>query len=170
MSARRLFLLALIPITALFGGCSAGNSGDTPAGSVSGVPTGIERFLLFPNPVVSGGSFETNTNAYAAAYYAAVDPNNERETLDEFKAANGFGAGGGNATEHLVVFRDVRDLGYGRRMTGRFVGRILRGELLRQRARRWLQPHQRRCRGGTRHQLAHRHQRDRVELSSQRGR
>jgi hypothetical protein len=122
MSARRLFLLALIPITALFGGCSAGNSGDTPAGSVSGVPTGIERFLLFPNPVVSGGSFETNTNAYAAAYYAAVDPNNERETLDEFKAANGFGAGGGNATEHLVVFRDVRDLGYGRRMTGRFVG------------------------------------------------
>jgi hypothetical protein len=121
MLAPRLLLLALASLAVLLAGCSVSNSGDAPAASV-GVPAGIERFLLFPNPVVSGASFETNTDAYATAYYAAVDPYAQRTTLDQFRSANGFGTGGGNATEHLVVFRDVRDLGYGRRMTGRFVG------------------------------------------------
>jgi hypothetical protein len=76
---------------------------------------------LFPNPVVSGAGFETNTDAYASAYYAAIDPYRQRTTLDQFKAASGFGTGGGGGQEHVAVFRDVRDLGYGRRMTGRYV-------------------------------------------------
>jgi PKD repeat protein len=122
MSAHRPLALALILLTATLAACSAGNSGDDAVASVSGVPTGIERFLLFPNPVVSGSTFETNSSAYASAYYDAVDPYDQRTTLDQFKAVNGFGTGGPGATEHLVVFRDVRDLGYGRRMTGRFVG------------------------------------------------
>lgn len=118
MFARRLLLLASIPVAVWLAGCSAGNSGDSAAVATAGVPAGIERFLLFPNPIVSGASFQTDTNAYAQAYYAAVDPYNQRETLDEFRTGNGFGTGG---QEHLVVFRDVRDLGYGRRMTGRYV-------------------------------------------------
>jgi hypothetical protein len=58
-----------------------------------------------------------NTPAYASAYYAAIDPGNQKDTLAKWQAANGFGTGGGQ--EHTVVFLDVRDLGYGRRMTGR---------------------------------------------------
>ena len=110
------FLLAMAWIAVALGGCSQGNSGDQQA--VAGaVPQGLDRFLLFPNPVVEpGGSFETNTTAYASAYYRAIDPANQKDTLAKWKAANGFG-GGGN--ERLAVFRDVLDLGYGRRMTGR---------------------------------------------------
>jgi mono/diheme cytochrome c family protein len=120
MIARRLLSLALVSLAAVLAACSAGNSGDQPVASVA-VPTGIERFLLFPNPVVSGASFQTNSNPYASEYYKAVDPNNERTTLAAFKAVNGFGSTAGGAQERLVVFRDVRDLGYGRRMTGRYV-------------------------------------------------
>jgi mono/diheme cytochrome c family protein len=69
------------------------------------------------NPVVQpGGGFETDTAKYASAYYAAIDPAGQRDTLAKWKAANGFGAPG---EERLAVFRDVRDLSYGRRMTGR---------------------------------------------------
>jgi PKD repeat protein len=116
MFARRLLHILLLSLAAVLAGCSAGNSGDQPVASV-GVPTGIERFLLFPNPVVSSGMFETDTSAYAQAYYDAIDPGGTRDTLAKFKSQNNFGTGG---NEHLAVFRDVRDLGYGRRMTGRY--------------------------------------------------
>jgi PKD repeat protein len=117
----RSALLGLLPALAvLVGACSQGNSGDgattTSTGAVA-VPTGIDRFLLFPNPVQSGSAFETNTTDYAEAYYRAVDAAGQRTTLTAFKAVNGFDSGTG--TQHTVVFRDVQDLGYGRRMTGR---------------------------------------------------
>lgn len=49
---------------------------------------------------------------YAAAYYAAVDPTDARTTLADWKQHNGFNAG---ADTH-VIFRDAKDLGYGRDM------------------------------------------------------
>jgi mono/diheme cytochrome c family protein len=54
---------------------------------------------------------KTNDASYAEAYYATIDPAGERETLDGFKALNGFGP----ADTH-VIFRDTKDLGYGRDM------------------------------------------------------
>ncbi len=109
-------LLAPLALAVLLCGCQQKNSGDEPASS--GVAFGLERFLLFPNPIAqSTGGFETDTDAYAEAYYHAIDPANVKDTIDRWKTANGFGSSTG--TEHLVVFRDVKDLGYGRRMTGR---------------------------------------------------
>ncbi len=116
---RLVRLAACCIVPAVLGACSQGNSGDQPASSVSSIPTGIDRFLLFPNPIESSGSFETADNGYAQAYYRAIDPADGRDTLAKFRAANGFGTGG---QEHTVVFRDVKDLGYGRRMTGRMNG------------------------------------------------
>jgi mono/diheme cytochrome c family protein len=53
-----------------------------------------------------------NSAEYAKAYYAMIDPGNNKDTLAKWQAANGFGAG--DATH--VVFHDVRDLGYGRNL------------------------------------------------------
>lgn len=60
---------------------------------------------------------KTNDASYAQAYYATIDPDGERETLDEFKALHGFGAG-----DTHVIFRDTKDLGYGRDMYFRDTG------------------------------------------------
>src|SRR5437867_2734658 len=122
-----LRLLVPLALAALLGACTQKNTADQDQGSqggAAGVALGLDRFLLFPNPVgldplaLDGGTFETNTNAYAAAYYRAIDPTNAKDTIDKWKTANLFGTTG-NGTEHLAVFRDVKDLGYGRRMTGR---------------------------------------------------
>jgi mono/diheme cytochrome c family protein len=59
----------------------------------------------------------TNDASYAAAYYATIDPDGERETLEQFKALHGFGAG-----DTHVIFRDTKDLGYGRDMYFRDTG------------------------------------------------
>jgi hypothetical protein len=115
----RFTLAAVIVILAACSG-GGGGSGDAPAVAF-GVPSGIDRFLLFPNPIVQGGGFVTDTSAYAAAYYAAVDPYAQRTTLNQFEAANGFGSAAGGAQERVAVYRNVRDLGYGRRITGRYV-------------------------------------------------
>ena len=101
----------------LLGGCTQGNSGDDAATGGAAIPIGLDRFLLFPNPIVdTSGNFQTDTNTFAQAYYGAVDPDSERGTLAAWKNKNQFGTGG---DEFVAVFRDVRDLGYGRRMTGR---------------------------------------------------
>ena len=101
----------------LLGGCTQGNSGDDAATGGAAIPIGLDRFLLFPNPIVdTSGNFQTDTNTFAQAYYGAVDPDSERGTLAAWKNKNQFGIGG---SEFVAVFRDVRDLGYGRRMTGR---------------------------------------------------
>ncbi len=111
------FLLLAAAISLLLGGCTQSNSGDVEAGAA--IPLGLDRFLIFPNPVAqSDGSFQTDSAIYASSYYAAVDPLDTRDTLAEWMAANGFG-NSGSGTEFTAVFRDVRDLGYGRRMTGR---------------------------------------------------
>jgi hypothetical protein len=128
MIANRLLPYAAgLAFSALILGCTQKNTADQQSNTAD-VPVGLERFLLFPNPIgqdpfaQNGGAFETNNTEYTAAYYRAIDPNNEKDTIDKWRAQNGF-AGYANparpGTEHLAVFRDVKDLGYGRRMTGR---------------------------------------------------
>jgi mono/diheme cytochrome c family protein len=107
---------AVLTLAACGGGGSPGDihPGANPA-PVAGEPN---AFLLFPNPQVQpDGSLQTNTPEYAQAYYAAIDPNNTKDTVAKWKAANGFDTGTG--TQVTAVFGDSRDLGFGRRMTAR---------------------------------------------------
>jgi len=124
-----LRLVVPLALSALLGACTQKNTADEQAQAAAAsanVDLGIDRFLLFPNPIgmdplaQDGGTFETNTSEYAAAYYRAIDPANAKDTIDKWRAANGFiGYASRPGTEHLAVFRDVKDLGYGRRMTAR---------------------------------------------------
>lgn len=54
--------------------------------------------------------------AYGAAYYAAIDPNNDKDTLEKWKVSNGYydALDAGKVVEPR--FRDTKDLGYGRGM------------------------------------------------------
>lgn len=116
-----LAIAGLVLTTLLLASCGGGGSSDVfPSSSpAASVITGPNSFLLFPNPQVQpDGSFQTNTSAYAQAYYEAIDPNNDKDTLDKWKTANGFGDLA-TGTETTVVFGDVKDLGYGRRITAR---------------------------------------------------
>jgi mono/diheme cytochrome c family protein len=112
--------LAAAAAVVLLASCGGGGSpGDIHPGTDTVlVPGEPNAFLLFPNPQVQpDGSLQTNTPAYAQAYYAAIDPNNTKDTLDKWKAANGFDTATG--TQVTAVFGDSRDLGFGRRMTAR---------------------------------------------------
>lgn len=114
----RFFLALVISLAAL--GCSKSNDADPQAPTVGATDT--NRFWLFPNPGrdPATGVFTTNEASYAQAYYDAIDPTDLRATLDGFKATNGFGTSVAGVNEVNVIFRDVRDLGYGRKMTVRF--------------------------------------------------
>lgn len=114
------------PATAIvmaLAGCGGGGGGSPADVRPGPQPPAIaasepDKFLLFPNPQLQAdGSVQTNTQEYAEAYYRAIDPNSERDTLAKYKAKNGFETGTG--TEVNVVFGDRRDLGYGRRMYAR---------------------------------------------------
>jgi hypothetical protein len=103
---------------------ACGGGGDSNKDISPSVPpppvvvVGADSFLTFPNPLVlPDGTFQTTSDAYATAYYEAIDPLNARDTLAKWKAVNGFDTGTGAQVQ--VVFGDVRDLGYGRRMTAR---------------------------------------------------
>ncbi|NRA23200.1 MAG: hypothetical protein HRU08_01735, partial [Oleispira sp.] len=56
-----------------------------------------------------------NSVSYAQQYYQAIDPNNERMTLAAWKRKNGFDQG----YDVHVIFRDTKDLGYGRDLYAR---------------------------------------------------
>jgi len=56
-----------------------------------------------------------NSAQYARAYYKAVDPNDQRTTLADWKTASGYAACD-PANLVIVRFRDTKDLGYGRHM------------------------------------------------------
>ncbi len=56
-----------------------------------------------------------NSEAYADAYYGAVDPGGRRDTLAKWKEETGFDLG---VYAH-ATFRDAKDLGYGRDMYAR---------------------------------------------------
>ena len=109
---------AVVAAVLLLAACGQGNSGDTSAPASSGTPSAPNSFLLFPNPQLQpDGTLQTDSVAYAQAYYRAIDPGNTKDTVAKWKAANNFDSGTG--TQVTVVFGDVRDLGYGRRMTAR---------------------------------------------------
>ena len=120
MPSRSLAALAPCAAALLLAACGGGGSpadvrpADPPLQAVSGP----DAFLLFPNPQKQAdGTLQTDTPAYAQAYYAAIDPTNAKDTLAKWKAANGFDSGSGNQV--TVVFGDKRDLGYGRSMVAR---------------------------------------------------
>ena len=118
IASRSAAIAAALLLSACGGG--GGNTDVRPREEPPAPPpiVGPNSFLLFPNPQKrSDGTLETNTIEYAQAYYAAIDPNNQKDTLAKWKAANGFDTGTG--TQISVVFGDVRDLGFGRRMTAR---------------------------------------------------
>ena len=110
--------VAMLAVFLQLAACGQSNTGDTAAPASSGTPSAPNSFLLFPNPQLQpDGTLQTDTVAYAQAYYRAIDPNNDKDTFAKWKAANQFDSGTG--TQVSVVFGDVRDLGYGRRMTAR---------------------------------------------------
>lgn len=102
----------LVTLSCLTAGCGGGDRGDTqpaPAPVVNATVT-PDDFLTFINT-----STEISSVAYANAYYSAVDPGQERTTLDAWKTINGFDQGD---VVHST-FRDAKDLGYGRDMYAR---------------------------------------------------
>lgn len=118
---RLTWLLASVCLLVACGGGGGGTStsGDVqPAERGAAQATGLDRFLLYPNPIVrTDGQFEVGIKAYADAYYEAIDPTNAKDTLEKWKAANNIGVTTGGHKEYSVVIGDQRDLGYGRRMT-----------------------------------------------------
>lgn len=79
----------------------AGDSDDSDADCDTGVA----------NPSLHLPASRTDDESYAEAYYATIDPDGARATFEGFLAANNFGAG-----DTHVIFRDTKDLGYGRDM------------------------------------------------------
>jgi mono/diheme cytochrome c family protein len=117
---KRFGLALLLSLAAT--GCTQPNSADPQATPVGTSDT--NRFWIFPNPGrdPATGVFTTNDASYAQAYYDAIDPMDTRATLDGFKITNGFGTTVAGVSEVNVIFRDAKDLGYGRKMTVRFTG------------------------------------------------
>ena len=116
--------MALATMLAACGGGGAGSAAGSDVTPTVNAPVtataGPDSFLLFPNPLKQpDGSLQVNTLNYAVAYYKAIDPGNERDTLAKFKTRNGFGLNTNGAVEESVIFGDQRDLSYGRKMTGR---------------------------------------------------
>jgi hypothetical protein len=83
-------------------------NGVVVASATDGGAGGAPEIALASTPISSA--------EYATAYYAAVDPENERTTLAEWKERNGFNRTDADVSITHVVFRDALDLGYGRDM------------------------------------------------------
>ncbi len=112
-------LMALVLSACGGGGAGTSGTGDVnPFVRAAAVATGLDRFLLYPNPVVlADGTFQVGAAEYAVAYYGAIDPGNNKDTVDKWRAANNIGVITGGHTEFKVIVGDQRDLGYGRKMT-----------------------------------------------------
>ena len=118
MHLRRGWLVVCALVAgALLAGCGGGGGGDSASGDIStGVPrapaaaTWLDRFLLYPNPLVAAdGSFEVAQAQYANAYYEAIDPTQAKDTLAKWKLAivleQGFQRAGDD--EKLLAFGPV---------------------------------------------------------------
>ena len=92
---------------ALLQGCLEGGDNNSPVEEVTlATPN---RFLTFFNQYDDPGLDSVN---YARAYYDVVDPANRRDTLDKYISHH---QNDGSDWTH-VIFRDTKDLGYGRDM------------------------------------------------------
>ncbi|MGZ8251178.1 MAG: hypothetical protein ACXW1P_02445 [Methylophilaceae bacterium] len=134
---RKLISTITLLMTLMLAACGGGGGkgeGASSSGSTNSslafplnVVVANARFLLFPNAqrlvtdATLTGTEQTNSAAYANAYYAAIDAGGLRTTKNNWMLANGFIAATGinTGTELNVVFGDRKDLGYGRRMTAR---------------------------------------------------
>lgn len=123
-SRRFLSACGALVAAVVLSACGGGGAGTSTSGDVSpfvraaAVATGLDRFLLYPNPVVqTDGSFQVGAAEYAVAYYEAIDPTNAKDTVEKWRAANNIGVTTGGHTEYSVIVGDQRDLGYGRKMT-----------------------------------------------------
>lgn len=88
----------------------------TPSPGVTQAGAGINNV-----EIILASSIVTQ-EAYSKAYYDAIDPNGERDTLYEWRIANCFT---NDATDNFgadihLIFRDTKDLGYGRNMFWKF--------------------------------------------------
>ncbi|MEO8384628.1 MAG: hypothetical protein ABI583_05265, partial [Betaproteobacteria bacterium] len=125
MRHHRIFVyVATSSAMLLLGACGGGGGSNAADVSPASPPQVVitestpNKFLTFPNPQVQpDGSAQTTSVEWATAYYVAIDPSNQKDTLAKWKAANGFG--GATGTEVNIVVGDVRDLGYGRNLTFR---------------------------------------------------
>ena len=68
------------------------------------------------NSVISLDTSRLDSAAYGAAYYDAVDPNDDKDTLEKWKVVNGFYEADAAGRVVEPRFRDTKDLGYGRGM------------------------------------------------------
>lgn len=104
--ARNLKVLCTLLVAAALVACGGGDEYEGFDASVdSSTP---DKYLKFFNQQDG----DLDASVYASAYYAAVDPGNARGTLEEYIALHGLD---GPGVVH-VIFRDSKDLGYGRDM------------------------------------------------------
>lgn len=101
----RILLSLLLSTYWLLSACDRGDT-DLSKAEIDSTVT-PNQFLQTVNQ-----SLDVNSEAYAVAYYKAVDPLDERTTLSDWKTLNGFDQG----EDVRVIFRDAKDLGYGRDM------------------------------------------------------
>jgi mono/diheme cytochrome c family protein len=115
-----LTLAALLALASCGGGSGASKPADIipPASPVPVSPQpATGSFLQMPNPqLLPDGSSQINSQAYAEAYFDAIDPDGKKSTLAGWRQANGFGTGGNEVT---VAFGDSHELAWGRRLTAR---------------------------------------------------
>jgi hypothetical protein len=88
-------------------GCDERGDTDEPTTTITTETP--DHFLEFLNDQ-RGNTYSAE---YTQAYYHAVDPNDERTSLESWKARNGFGS---CDDQVHIIFRDAKDLGYGRDM------------------------------------------------------
>ncbi len=103
----RIAARSLAPLLlSLLAACN--DTGDTDTSS-SITPETPDKFLEFLNDQ-QGQVYNPD---WTTAYYEVVDPDRERRTLEDWKIKNGFGS---CDDEFHIIFRDSKDLGYGRDM------------------------------------------------------
>lgn len=102
----KMLLVALLSTTFLFG-CDERGETDEPTTVITTETP--DHFLEFLNDQ-RGNTYSAE---YTQAYYHTVDPNDERTSLESWKARNGFD----RCDDQVhIIFRDAKDLGYGRDM------------------------------------------------------